>query len=115
MDERKFYIESNSPGPPRCGVLSAELESHELRWLIRKKKPSIPPGADETTGAVQEDPELHGVADDKVACRNLRCRALDISESRQPPSWWTTGGAVGAHMDRRGFLGAIMWPRFHRH
>ena len=82
MDERKFYIESNATRPatmrcPFCGT----SESYELRWLIRKKKPSIPPGADERDRALFKKIQSYMVLlDDKVACRNLRCRKrFDIS------------------------------------
>jgi hypothetical protein len=52
-----------------------------LRWLVRKKKPSIPPGADERDKAVFKKAQGYMVLlDDKVMCRNMRCRKrFDIS------------------------------------
>ncbi len=82
MDERKFFSESNATKPaslqcPYCRT----TESYELRWLVRKKKGSIPPGADERDRKVFQKAQSYMVLlDDKVACKNLRCRKrFDIS------------------------------------
>jgi len=82
MDERKFYNESQTTKPaslqcPFCRT----TESYELRWLVRKKKPAIPPGADERDKALFKKTQSYMVLlDDKVMCRNLRCRKrFDIS------------------------------------
>ncbi len=82
MDERKFFSESNTTRPaslqcPFCRT----TESYELRWLVRKKKPAPPPGADERDKAIFRKAQSYMVLlDDKVACRNLRCRKrFDIS------------------------------------
>ena len=82
MDERKFFTESNTTKPvvlrcPFCG----SSDSHNLRWLMRKKKDKIPAGADERDRARFHKAQGYMVLlDDKAACRNLRCRKrFDIS------------------------------------
>ena len=48
MDERAYFVESQTSKPatlqcPYCRT----TESYELRWMLRKKKDRLPPGADE--------------------------------------------------------------------
>jgi hypothetical protein len=82
MDERKFYSETNATKPaslqcPYCRT----TDSYELRWLVRRKKSAIPPGADERDRKIfQKTLSYMVLLDDKVACKNLRCRKrFDIS------------------------------------
>jgi hypothetical protein len=82
MDERAFYSESPTTRPiglncPFCHT----SETYEVRWLIRKKKERIPAGADERDRARFQKAQSYMVLiDDKVACKNLRCRKrFDIS------------------------------------
>jgi len=82
MDERAFYGESQTTKPatlncPYCRT----AETYELRWMVRKKKERIPPGADERDRAKFAKAQSYMVLlDDKVACKNLRCRKrFDIS------------------------------------
>ena len=82
MDERAFYSESETTKPaslncPWC----RSSESYELRWMVRKKKDRIPQGADERDRAKFQKAQSYMVLlDDKVACKNLRCRKrFDIS------------------------------------
>ena len=82
MDERAFYSESETTKPaslncPYCRT----SESYELRWAVRKKKERIPQGADERDRAKFQKAQSYMVLlDDKVACKNLRCRKrFDIS------------------------------------
>ena len=82
MDERAFYSESETTKPaslncPYC----RNSESYELRWMVRKKKDRIPQGADERDRAKFQKAQSYMVLlDDKVACKNLRCRKrFDIS------------------------------------
>ncbi|HXK03927.1 MAG TPA: hypothetical protein VMS37_16105 [Verrucomicrobiae bacterium] len=82
MDERAFYSESQttkaaSLNCPYC----RSVESYELRWMVRKKKDRIPQGADERDRAKFQKAQSYMVLlDDKVACKNLRCRKrFDIS------------------------------------
>jgi hypothetical protein len=82
MDERAFYSDSQTTKPaslncPWC----KSSESYELRWMVRKKKDRIPQGADERDRAKFAKAQSYMVLlDDKVACKNLRCRRrFDIS------------------------------------
>ncbi len=82
MDERAFYTESQSTKPAtlNCPFCKAS-ETYELRWMVRKKKDRIPQGADERDRArFQKSQSYMVLLDDKVACKNLRCRKrFDIS------------------------------------
>ena len=82
MDERAFYTESPTTRAaelhcPYCRT----SDTYELRWLIRKKKDRIPGGADERDRARFQKAQSYMVLmDDKVACKNIRCRKrFDIS------------------------------------
>ena len=82
MDERAFYSESQATKPailncPYCRT----AETYELRWVVRKKKDRIPQGADERDRAKYAKAQSYMVLlDDKVACKNLRCRKrFDVS------------------------------------
>ncbi len=82
MDERAFYTESQTTTP---AVLNCPYchgaETYELRWVVRKKKEQIPRGADERDRAKYAKAQSYMVlVDDKVACKNLRCRKrFDVS------------------------------------
>lgn len=82
MDERVFYTESQTTKPitlncPFCKT----SDSYDLRWTVRRKKDRVPSGADERDRARFQKAQSYMVLlDDKVACRNLRCRKrFDIS------------------------------------
>ena len=82
MEERQFFSESNATKPatlhcPYCRF----AESYELRWLVRKRKDKMPPGGDERDRArFQKALSYMVLLDDKVMCKNLRCRKrFDIS------------------------------------
>ena len=48
MDERAYYTESQATKPATLHCLFCKSsESYELRWMVRKKKDRLPPGADE--------------------------------------------------------------------
>ncbi len=82
MDERAFYTDEAAT---RLAQLTCPYcrgtESYELRWMIRKKKDRIPPGADERDRARFQKAQTYMVLmDDKVGCKNLRCRKrFDVS------------------------------------
>jgi hypothetical protein len=85
MDERNFYRESQTTKPatlncPYCRT----AESYELRWLVRKKIDRLPGNADERARAIFKKAQSYMVLlDDKVACKNMRCRKpFDISGIR---------------------------------
>jgi hypothetical protein len=96
MDERAYYTESQTTKAaelhcPYCKTSN----TYDLRWLLRKKKDRLPPGGDERDRAKFQKAQSYMVLlDDKVACRNLRCRRrFDISGvktmafvSEQPPA-----------------------------
>ena len=82
MHERAFYTESEATKPanlncPYCRTSDA----YPLRWLVRKKKDRLPPGAnDEDRAKFQKAQSYMVLLDDKVACKNLRCRKrFDVS------------------------------------
>jgi hypothetical protein len=82
MDERAYYNESKATRPaslqcPYCRT----TESYELNWMVRRKKDRLPGGADERDRARFQKAQSYMVLlDDKVACKNLRCRKrFDIS------------------------------------
>jgi hypothetical protein len=56
-------------------------DKYELRWLLRKKRDKAPQGNDPVTRAKFQKAQSYMVLlDDKVACKNLRCRKrFDIS------------------------------------
>jgi hypothetical protein len=82
MDERQFYTDQPATKPAQLNCpYCRTAETYELRWVIRKKKDRIPPGADERDRARFQKAQSYMVLmDDKVACKNLRCRKrFDIS------------------------------------
>jgi len=82
MDERAFYTESQTT---KAATLNCPFchsaETYELRWMVRKKKDRIPQGGDERDRAKFQKAQSYMVLlDDKVGCKNLRCRKrFDIS------------------------------------
>ena len=82
MDERAYYTESQTTKPatlscPHCRA----TEQYELRWMVRRKKDRLPPGADERDRAKFQKAQPYMVLiDDKATCKNPRCRRpFDIS------------------------------------
>jgi hypothetical protein len=82
MEERAFFNESETikAAELRCPMCKTS-SSYDLRWLLRKKKDQLPRGADERDRARFQKVQSYMVLlDDKVACKNLRCRKrFDIS------------------------------------
>jgi hypothetical protein len=82
MDERAFYSEAPATKPATLNCpFCRSAETYDLRWMVRKKKDRIPQGADERDRAKFLKAQSYMVLlDDKVACKNLRCRKrFDIS------------------------------------
>jgi hypothetical protein len=82
MDERAFYTESQTTKEAQLNCpYCRSAESYELHWVVRRKKDRLPPGADERDRAKFAKAQSYMVlVDDKVACKNLRCRKrFDIS------------------------------------
>lgn len=76
MEERDFFTESEEtrPAPLPCPHCRQE-GTYDLRWVVRKKKASLPPQAN------AEDRRRFAAAraymvrrDDLVVCKNVRCR-----------------------------------------
>lgn len=76
MDERAFYTESPTSKPARLSCpYCRTTETYDLRWLLRRKKPKMPPGGDERDRAKFAKAASYMVLlDDKVSCKNVRCR-----------------------------------------
>jgi hypothetical protein len=82
MDERAYYNESQTTRPATLSCpFCRTAESYELRWLLRRKKDRMPGGGDERDRArFQKAAGYMVLLDDKVACKNLRCRRrFDVS------------------------------------
>ena len=82
LDERDFFNSRNETrndklNCPRC----KRVNEYQMRWVVRTKKDRIPPGADERDRAKYAKAQSYMVLmDDKVACKNLRCRKrFDVS------------------------------------
>ena len=82
MDERAYFNESQTTKqiPLNCPWCKTQ-NLYDLRWMVRKKKDRLPGGADERDRArFQKSQSYMVLLDDKVACKNLRCRKrFDIS------------------------------------
>ena len=76
MDEREFFDERSDKKPaslscPHCHQ-SAE---YEIQWLVRMKKKSLPPRADDRDRAKFAKAQSYMLRrDDMLMCKNLRCR-----------------------------------------
>ncbi len=82
MNERAFYTEAETRKPAQLTCpFCRTAETYELRWMVRKKKDQMPPGGDAQDRArFQKAASYMVLLDDKVACKNLRCRKrFDIS------------------------------------
>ncbi len=76
MEERDFFTESEElhPATLLC-PLCRKPDSYDLRWVVRKKKPSLPPRATEQDRARFAHARSYMVRKDDVAfCKNPRCR-----------------------------------------
>src|SRR5208282_624613 len=76
MDEREFFDERSDKKPanlscPHCQQ-SAE---YEIQWLVRMKKKSLPPRADDRDRAKFAKAQSYMLRrDDMLMCKNMRCR-----------------------------------------
>ena len=82
MEERDLYDERQEKkiatlNCPHCH----QANEYELEWIVRTRKRQLPPRADERDRAKFAKAQSYMVLlDDKVACKNLRCRKrFDIS------------------------------------
>ena len=82
MDERAFYTESQTTRPAALNCpFCRTTDTYELQWTLRRKKDVPPRGMDARDRAKFEKAQSYMVLmDDKVACKNLRCRKrFDVS------------------------------------
>ncbi len=76
MEERDFFIEttelrSHNLTCPKCG----QGAEYKVTWVVRRKRPQVPRGADERDRARFAKAQSYMVRrDDKLACANVRCR-----------------------------------------
>jgi hypothetical protein len=85
MDERQFYRESQTTKPATLNCPFCKTsDTYDLRWLVRKKIDRLPGHADERARAIFKKAQSYMVLlDDKVMCKNMRCRKrFDISGIR---------------------------------
>ncbi|MGH9535693.1 MAG: hypothetical protein ACRD2E_12635 [Terriglobales bacterium] len=76
MEERDFFTEKQAAKPAKlsCPFCQSEQE-HALVWIVRTKKPQLPPRADAVDRARFAKMTSYMVRrDDKVTCTNPRCR-----------------------------------------
>jgi hypothetical protein len=95
MDERAYYSESSATKAARLQCpFCRTTESYDLKWIVRKKKDRLPGGGDERDRAKFAKAQSYMVLmDDKVVCRNLRCRKrFDISGVKTMAYLSETGG-----------------------
>jgi hypothetical protein len=76
MEERQYFVESPTTRPANLHCPFCRLGSpYELRYLLRRKRDRLPPGADERDRARFAKSQSYLVLlDDKVRCANPRCR-----------------------------------------
>jgi hypothetical protein len=76
MDERAFYRESQANKPAELSCIFCKVtEKYDLRWLVRRKIDRLPRNADERDRAKFAKAASYMVLlDDKVSCKNPRCR-----------------------------------------
>jgi len=82
MDERAYYTESPTTRPAQLNCPYCRTQdTYNLRYMLRKKKDRLPPGGDERDRAKFAKAQNYMLLlDEKVACKNLRCRKMfDIS------------------------------------
>lgn len=76
MEERDFFDERTEQRMhtmvcPHCG----QAAEYQLSWLIRRKRPTLPRGADDRDRARFAKAQSYMVRrEDMVGCKNVRCR-----------------------------------------
>lgn len=82
MEERDFFDEKDTSLPariycPKCRT----TEEYSIRWRHRKKKSSLPSGADERDRARFAKARDYRIRiDDKLRCKNPRCgKTIEIT------------------------------------
>ena len=76
MEERDFFVETveqraHNLTCPKCG----QAGEYKVTWVVRRKRPQLPRGADERDRARFAKAQSYMVRrDDKLHCTNIRCR-----------------------------------------
>jgi hypothetical protein len=76
MEEREFFNETTEQRKhnlicPKCG----QAAEYSVTWVVRRKRPQLPRGADERDRARFAKAQSYMVRrDDKLTCANIRCR-----------------------------------------
>ena len=76
MEEREFFNETTEQRThtltcPKCG----QAGEYKVTWVVRRKRPQLPRGADERDRARFAKAQSYMVRrDDKLSCANIRCR-----------------------------------------
>lgn len=76
MEEREFFDERPDKKPatlncPHCH----QTAEYEIQWLVRTKKKSLPPRADDRDRAKFAKAQSYMLRrDDMMMCKNVRCR-----------------------------------------
>ncbi len=79
LDERQFFTEKSETRPetltcPKC----RRANEYQLRWVVRRKKDRLPPGADERDRALYGKLRDYMIrVDDAVTCKTCN-RRFDI-------------------------------------
>ena len=76
MEERDFFTETEEPKPANLNCpFCRQSDTYELRWVVRRKKNSLPPRASEDDRRRFAKAQPYMVRkDDMVMCKNMRCR-----------------------------------------
>ena len=76
MDERDFFNEAEESKPAKLNCpFCRQSETYDLRWVVRRKKNSLPPRANEEDRRRFANAKPYMVRkDDMVMCKNQRCR-----------------------------------------
>ena len=98
MDERAFYKESETKKSAtlHCPFCRGS-ETYDLRWLLRSKVDRLPGHADERDRAKFKKAASYMVLlDDKVMCKNMRCRKQFRDFRHQNHRFRVSGGAISS-------------------
>ena len=76
MEEKDFFTETEQAHPATLSCPSCRsTDTYDLRWIVRTKKASLPPRADEVDRARFAKARSYMVRKDDVTfCKNTRCR-----------------------------------------
>ncbi|MBI2821644.1 MAG: hypothetical protein HYX74_05415 [Acidobacteria bacterium] len=76
MEERDFFIATGEPKPLKASCpYCRQVDEYPVRWQTRVKKKAPPPGASPEDKMRFQKARSHMVrVDDKITCKNPRCR-----------------------------------------